>query len=796
MLAGLWLVAAGMPAGAHALLRESDPAAGSSLDRAPRRVVLTFTERPEPGLSGIQVLDTGGQPVERGEAAPVDGEPLQFAVGLGDLADGTYTVSWRVVSKDDGHVTAGSFAFGIGVPAPTATPQAQSAPQGATPSPSAPATAARLALYAGLAILVGVAVTGLAVSGRVLPSGARALLAVAAALTVAGGVVRFLAEQARIDAPLGTLLASSTGQGLLRLAAGVVATAVATWFLTAGLARPPDPLTPDPSPGAPDPVLAAPDPNPGAQPDPGPGAPDPALAAADPDPGAPDPALAAADPDPGTPDPALAAPGPSPGGRDPALAVTGSQGTRDPALAVGGPPEGESSRWPDRVPPDVHSPPEPGPGGELSGPGPGGGAAVDPWRVDTWRLVVVGVAAGFTMLLHVMAGHAAGPSPLRSVNLLVQWLHLLAVGAWIGGLVWLLAGLRGRERPEQVASAVRFSKLAAPVLGLVAVTGLSRALHLAGGWQGLLDSSYGRFLDVKVALFAALVLLGALNRFRVVPALAAGVRRLDRLRRNVRAEVILAACILAVTAVLSQLPPGKFVVEQASAKPPAPPSVQVEGSDFATSVRIALTATPGTAGPNSFSAKVTDYDSGEDWPATRVALRFTLRGRPEVGTSTLELTRAGDGRWTGQGSQLSIAGSWVVVGLVEGSAPAVTVPMELETRTAPQPVKVSEVPGQPTLYTITLAAGGTLQGYIDPGRTGPNTVHFTFFNPSGDEQPTTKARATMTTRSGGPEALTLIRLGPGHFAANVDLQPGRVSFAIDATAGRTQRGGRFEQLIE
>src|SRR5215207_5196039 len=124
-------------------------------------------------------------------------------------------------------------------------------------SRSAPATAARLAPYAGLTILVGVAVTGLAVSGRVLPSGARALLAVAAALTLAGGVVRFLAEQARIGAPLGTLLASSTGQGLLRLAAGVVATAVATWFLAAGLARPPDPLTPDPSPGEPDPALAA-----------------------------------------------------------------------------------------------------------------------------------------------------------------------------------------------------------------------------------------------------------------------------------------------------------------------------------------------------------------------------------------------------------------------------------------------------------------------------------------------------------------------------------------------------------
>ena len=653
-LAGLWLMAAGSPAGAHALLRDSDPAAGASLDQAPRRVVLSFTERPEAGLSSIQVLDTSGRRVEQGQSAPVQDEPLELAVGLGELADGTYTVSWRIVSRDDGHVTAGSFAFGVGVPATGTAEQTQTAPQGETPSPSPAATAARLALYAGLTLLVGAAVTGLAVSGRMLPPGARPLLAIGAGLALLGGAARFLAEQARIDAPLGTLLASSTGQGLLRLATAVLITAVATWFLAAA-------------------------------------------------------------------------------------------------------PDGE--------------------------------------RVDAWRLALVGVTAGISMLLHVEVGHAAGPSPLRSLNLLIQWLHLLAVGAWIGGLVWLLAWLRGRERPEQAEAVVRFSKLAAPVLGLVAVTGLSRALHLAGGWSGLLHSGYGRLLDVKALLFLGLVALGALNRFRVVPALAAGARRLDGLRRNVRGEVALAACILAVTAVLSQLPPGKFVVQQASASSAAPPSVQVEGSDFATSVRLALSVTPGTPGPNTFTAKVTDYDSGEEWPATRVALRFTPRGQPDVGASTLELSRATDGLWKGQGSQLSIAGTWAVVGLVEGSGPAVTVPLELKTRTAPQAVKVSEAPGQPTLYTITLAAGGTLQGYIDPGRPGPNTVHFTYFNQSGDEQPADKARARMTGPSGASEALTLVRLGPGHFAANVDLEPGRVSFAIEATAARVHRGGQFQQAI-
>jgi copper transport protein len=784
----MWLVAAGTPAGAHALLSESDPAAGASLDQAPRRVVLTFTERPEPGLSSIQVLDTAGGQIQQGEGAPVEGAPLQFAVGLGDLTEGTYTVSWRVVSKDDGHVTAGAFAFGVGVPAPSATPQTESAPQGETPSPSPAATVARLALYAGLAALVGAAVTGLAVFGRVPPPGARPLLLIAAALTVLGGAARFLAEQARIDAPLGTLLDSSTGLGLLRLCAGVTLTALATWYLATAVGRSPVPAGSG-GPGAGDlGGVPADSGGPGAG-DPGrvpdspgePGSADSTGVPADPDGiGSADPDGAPADPGGGHTHPARVAP----------ALVPGSPPTAETTLIVGGPPEREGSPRADRVAPDIHNPRDPA-ADPAAPPDPAGAGAV-----DTSRWVLVGVAAGITMLLHVMVGHAAGPSPLRSVNLFVQWLHLLAVGAWIGGLVWLLAGLRGRERPEQVTSVVRFSKLAAPVLGLVAVTGLSRALHLAGGWQGLLDSSYGRFLDLKVALFLGLVALGALNRFRFVPALASGARRLGGLRRNVRGEVVLAACILAVTAVLSQLPPGKFVVEQAAAKPPAPPSVQVEGSDFATSVRIALTVSPATPGPNNFTAKVTDYDSAEDWPATRVALRFTPRGRPEIGASTLELTRADDGTWGGQGSQLSIAGSWAVVALVEGSGPAVTVPMELEVRAAPQPVKVSEVPGQPTLYTITLAAGGTLQGYLDPGQRGPNTVHFTFFNPSGDEQPIGKARATMTRQPGAPEALTLIRLGPGHFAANVDLEPGRVAFAVDTTTGKTQRGGRFEQLIE
>jgi hypothetical protein len=119
--------------------------------------------------------------------------------------------------------------------------------------------------------------------------------------------------------------------------------------------------------------------------------------------------------------------------------------------------------------------------------------------------------------------------------------------------------------------------------------------------------------------------------------------------------------------------------------------------------------------------------------------------------------------------------------------------MQLQTRTLPQQVQVSSVPGQPTVYTITLAAGGTLQSYADPGSAGRNQVHFTFFTTGGDEQPVGKAEATAQPPSGAQVRLKLLRLGAGHFAANIDLTQGRWRFAIDAE--RPTASASFEQVI-
>src|SRR5207248_2011318 len=145
-------------ASAHALVASSQPADGSVLPSAPSQVLITFTEAPDPGLSSIQVLSSAGIPVTSVKAQTVPGSLRQLRVPLPKLADGVYTVSWRTVSKVDGHVTAGSFSFGVGV-TPTQTGTTSTAVS-ATASPSPAAVAGRWAFAWGLILLLGAGVVG------------------------------------------------------------------------------------------------------------------------------------------------------------------------------------------------------------------------------------------------------------------------------------------------------------------------------------------------------------------------------------------------------------------------------------------------------------------------------------------------------------------------------------------------------------------------------------------------------------------------------------------------------------
>jgi copper transport protein len=731
LLAGVALLLAAPVASAHAVLRSSDPASGASLSKPPQKVSLTFTEPPDLTLSSVHVLDSSGKAVESGKARAVSGNQLALEVPLGQLGNGAYTVSWRTVSRADGHLTNGSFAFGVGVQA-AGSQGGGTAATAASPPPSVLGVAGRWALDWGLILVVGAVASSLLVFRRRASGPPLPLLGGALALAAAGLLVMIFVERSRVGVSLGALLGTSTGAKLVNQAV--------------------------------------------------------------------------------------------------VLAIT--------ALVLGA-----VWRWPRRT--------------ELLG--------------------LLGVGAAATMLVHVAGGHASGERSLTGLNILVQWAHLLAVGVWVGGFLWLLLGLRTGNAPgsgpepaggnglvasmrlehvhagsgqprtpaagatpvpagagatagnggspatggrssaaagatpagasavatlsgadDRVDAVQRFSRMATVALGVALLTGLTRGLVEVRSWHGLVSTSFGRTLLIKLALVAGLVALGAVNRFRIVPALRAGRAKVATIGSTVRAELALAIPIVVAAAVLGELPPAQYVSQPAPTRQ-APAGVTVSGNDFATSVKLQLTASPGTVGPNQFSARVVDYDSGQPVDAQRVSLRFALPNRPDVGASSLELKRAADGRFEGNGI-LSIAGNWIITALVERTDGSVTVPLELRARAAPgnsSQVRVSRAPGQPTVYTIALQRGSSLQAYLDPGKPGANVLHLTYFKANGSEQPMFEVNARGTNPAGVSDDLTLAKFSAGHFASNLTITPGRWSFSVTATSQEGDlTNAQFEQVIQ
>ena len=133
---GVVLLATPAIALAHANLARSDPQANADLQAAPAQVQLWFTERPELSLTTIQVYNEQRQRVDQGPATEGPGDSLSLVERLQpNLPRGTYTVSWHTTSAEDGHVTGGAFAFGVGVrPSPTAA-LAQALPAGSSQGP-------------------------------------------------------------------------------------------------------------------------------------------------------------------------------------------------------------------------------------------------------------------------------------------------------------------------------------------------------------------------------------------------------------------------------------------------------------------------------------------------------------------------------------------------------------------------------------------------------------------------------------------------------------------------------------
>ncbi len=264
-------------------------------------------------------------------------------------------------------------------------------------------------------------------------------------------------------------------------------------------------------------------------------------------------------------------------------------------------------------------------------------------------------------LAPALAGHASAQPPVALLFSL-DVAHVLAMSAWIGGLVLLLfalpAATRRLDRPDRTrllaAALLRFSPLALGCVALLVITGTLQAIEHVGSWDALIDSGFGRAVVVKAVLLVVLAGLGAVNRRRAIPRL----RRLAAqgatagaaghlLRRALRAEVALLVVVLAVTSALVSYPP-----------PSSYAGGPFSGSARLGPLRMEVTADPARVGPNELHLYLLRASDGTPFAGTQeLTLTLALPSR-DIGPLSARAREAGPGHYVIDTVAIAPAGEW------------------------------------------------------------------------------------------------------------------------------------------
>jgi copper transport protein len=86
-------------------------------DSVPPRLVISFSERPDPKISYIRILTFGNERIDNNDLTITSANGREATVTLDASRlqdDSIYSVSWRTLSLDDGHITEGAYVFGVG----------------------------------------------------------------------------------------------------------------------------------------------------------------------------------------------------------------------------------------------------------------------------------------------------------------------------------------------------------------------------------------------------------------------------------------------------------------------------------------------------------------------------------------------------------------------------------------------------------------------------------------------------------------------------------------------------------
>ncbi len=213
--------------------------------------------------------------------------------------------------------------------------------------------------------------------------------------------------------------------------------------------------------------------------------------------------------------------------------------------------------------------------------------------------------------------HAAGSWLWPWVGIFVDWLHIVAVGLWTGGLGALililpvaLAPYSGDEwRLALLAALRRFSRLAAGCVAVVVATGLYSALNWITSPSDMTDTAFGGSLLLKGILVVGLLVLGLAHHMALRPERfqfwKAILSRVNAFIPTLRMEALFALAVLASAGLLSATPIPVPDFAKTSIQPPSK-------TTYVSDLSVTQTITPGGPGVNTYDTLVTQAGQPAD----------------------------------------------------------------------------------------------------------------------------------------------------------------------------------------
>ncbi|MGH2906717.1 MAG: copper resistance CopC/CopD family protein [Solirubrobacterales bacterium] len=260
-----------------------------------------------------------------------------------------------------------------------------------------------------------------------------------------------------------------------------------------------------------------------------------------------------------------------------------------------------------------------------------------------------------------LAGHAGVTAP-RWLMIPSDWVHVLAMAIWAGGLVAAVFALPAATQALDpaarggllVGALGRFSPVALACVTALLVTGVAQSVIHLSAFDQLWSTAFGRAISIKVGLFAVLIGYGACNRFRLLPQLrareaagqspgAAGVT----IKRSLVTEVALASLTIAVASALVVYPPSASVA-----------SGPFNATTTIGPVEMQITVDPARVGANQVHLYLTNPKTGALYTRTKELQISSTLPKAGIGPIDFDARRAGPGHYVVGDAIFGAKGNW------------------------------------------------------------------------------------------------------------------------------------------